>query len=114
MKTIKILFACLFAVAIGVGVSAFGNDDSSSNKKTEDVVTRGAGQYRYTQESDNISDLQTPGHWVQVTGAAPSCINTGDIPCYVNYTGSDFDSFLSASDLEDLMDIAVKVKEVAP
>ncbi|RYY49954.1 MAG: hypothetical protein EOO06_05470 [Chitinophagaceae bacterium] len=110
MKTIKILFACFFAVAIGAGVSAFTGDSGSKEEK----VTRGAGQYRYTEATDNISDLQSPGHWVLVSGAAPSCPNTGDIPCYVNYTGSDFDSFLSVSDLDDLMGIAVKIKEVEP
>ena len=109
MTKLKVYLLAFFAIAIGAGVYAFSKPANSEEK-----ITRGAGQYRYTQSSDDINDLQAPGHWVAVGQTTPSCENTGDIPCYVNYTGSDFDAFLSASDLDDLMGIAVKIKEVQP
>ncbi|MFT3979629.1 MAG: hypothetical protein QM687_04105 [Ferruginibacter sp.] len=111
MKTFKVLFAGLFAIAMAAGIFAFSSQSKSGTQKT---ATRGAGLYRYTEASDNISDLQAPGHWELITSAPSDCFDTGDIPCYVNYTGSDFDNFLSGADLDDLLDISVKEKYVAP
>ena len=110
----KILFACLFAIAIGAGVSAFNNADKSSLTITgEEPITRGAGQYRYILTSDDTDKLQTPGNWVAVEQEeAPDCSNADEIPCFVNYSGSDFDGFLSTATLPALMGIAVETKEV--
>lgn len=114
MKTFQIFFAFLFALAIGLTVSAF-KQNSPVNAKTviqENTVTRGAGQYRYIASTDVEEDLQLPEHWVAVGETPPSCSGSNEIPCYVNYTGSDFDSFLSGASLPDLMFIAAGKKAI--
>ncbi len=112
MKTFQIFFAFLFALAIGLTVSAF-TQNSPVNAKTvvkENTVTRGAGQYKYIAKTDVVADLQLPAHWEAVGQNPPNCSGVDEIPCYVNYTGSDFDAFLSGASLSNLMSIAIDTK----
>ncbi len=114
MKAIKILFVALFAIAFGAGVSAFDQAPEPVQSPSEELtLTRGAGEYRYILTSDDTDKLQDPQNWVLVQQQEePDCSEADEIPCFVNYTGTDFDTFVSNASLPTLMGIAVETKEV--
>ena len=89
MKTIKILFACLFAIALGAGVSAFTKADVEKPAKKTEV------SYHYTSNSNVLADMKDIENWEVAT---PGCDEEGNRPCVILYEGDlqAFEAYLQA------------------
>ena len=86
MKTIKMLFACLFAIALGAGVSAFTS--TNQNKVGKSTV------YYYTSNDNSLTEMKKISNW-QGVEPEEGCGETGDVPCTFTYSG-DFAAHLNS------------------
>ncbi len=92
-------------VVIAIAGSAFTTTKATGKKVTTTM-------YLYLQSSDQPSVFRQSSNW-QVVTSAPSCPADVDVPCYINYTGTNFASFISSATLSSINAIAgsKKVKQ---
>jgi hypothetical protein len=104
MKKLQLFFSVAI-IAIAVAGSAFTTDRAILGKTTTTM-------YLYLQSSDQPSVFRQASNW-QVVSSAPSCPADVDVPCYINYTGTNFASFISSATLSSINAIAgsKKVKQ---
>lgn len=70
MKKLKVLFVCLAAVSIGIGVSAFKQETKKAQTNTEQAVFN--NWYEFTGDVEDILQVKNASYYVY-RAAAPSC-----------------------------------------